>query len=77
MAFLRSRTKKALFGVKRGFLYTRIYVYKERAHTREAVCLEAEDLECLPFIVLDILLLLNGFGERDIDDFAILESDHD
>ena len=39
--------------------------------------LDAEHLECLPFIVLDILLLLNGFGERDIDDFSILEPDHD
>ena len=39
--------------------------------------LEAEDLEGLPFIVLDIFFLFDGFGEGHVNDFSVLESDHD
>lgn len=39
--------------------------------------LEAEDLESLPFIVLDIFFLFDGFGEGHVNDFSVLESNHD
>ena len=39
--------------------------------------LEAEDLEGLPFIVLDIFFLFDGFGEGHVNDFSVLESNHD
>ena len=34
-------------------------------------------MEGLPFVVLDVLFLFDGFGEGDIDHVAVLESDHD
>lgn len=39
--------------------------------------LQAEDLEGLPFIVLDIFFLFDGFGEGHVGDFSVLESNHD
>ena len=38
---------------------------------------QAENLKGLPFIVLDIFFLFDGFGERHVDDFSVLESNHD
>lgn len=39
--------------------------------------LEAEDLKGLPLVIFDIFFLFDGFGEGHVNDFSVLESDHD
>ena len=39
--------------------------------------LEAEDLEGLPLVIFDIFFLFDGFGEGHVNDFSVLESNHD
>ena len=39
--------------------------------------LEAEDLKGLPLVILDIFFLFDGFGEGHVNDFSVLESNHD
>ena len=39
--------------------------------------LEAEDLKGLPLVIFDIFFLFDGFGEGHVNDFSVLESNHD